>query len=53
MSYKSFNPSLKSIKDLNGKVLMEPYKIVNKWQEYFIKLLNANIPANPNRRGKV
>ena len=45
--YKEFNPTLKTIKDRNGVVLMDPSDKVKRWREYFIDLLNAEIPLNP------
>jgi hypothetical protein len=45
--YKDFNPTLKAIKGSNGDTLMEPSNKAKRWREYFIDLLNAEIPVNP------
>lgn len=45
--YEDFNPTLKAIKDNNGDILMEPSNKVKRWREYFIDLLNTEIPVNP------
>ncbi|VVC34371.1 Endonuclease/exonuclease/phosphatase,Reverse transcriptase domain [Cinara cedri] len=44
--YKDFNPTLKAIKGSNGDTLMEPNDKAKRWREYFIDLLNAEIPVN-------
>ena len=45
--YKSFNPSLKAIKNRDGEIIMEPELKVIRWEEYFKELLNAEVPVNP------
>jgi hypothetical protein len=45
--YKDFNPTLKAIKGRNGDMLIESSDRVKRWKEYFIYLLNAEIPVNP------
>ncbi|KAL4098346.1 hypothetical protein QTP88_022976 [Uroleucon formosanum] len=44
--YKDFNPTLKAIKEKNGNTIMEPSDKAKRWREYFIDLLNAEIPVN-------
>ncbi|KAL4143954.1 hypothetical protein QTP88_006202 [Uroleucon formosanum] len=45
--YKDFNPTLEAIKNKNGNTIMEPSDEAKIWREYFIDLLNAEIPVNP------
>lgn len=42
--YKEFNPTLKTIKGRHGVILMDPSDKIKRWREYFIDLLNAEIP---------
>jgi len=37
--YKKFNPTLKAVKDVDGRILMEPGVKVGRWMEYFKELL--------------
>lgn len=36
--YKTFNPSLKTIKNRHGVILMDPKEKVDRWKEYFTEL---------------
>jgi len=45
--HQQLNPSLKEIRNKEGFILMEPGKKAERWREYFIELLNSDIPANP------
>lgn len=47
--YKTFNPSLKTIKNRQGVILMDPKEKADRWKEYFTELLNADIPDNSTR----
>jgi len=35
------------MKGRNGDIFMEPSNKVKRWSEYFIVLLNAEVPLNP------
>ncbi|KAL4148527.1 hypothetical protein QTP88_002756 [Uroleucon formosanum] len=48
--YKSFNPSLKIIRNRNNYLIMDPKEKAARWKEYFTELLNADIPDNITRR---
>jgi len=48
--YKKFNPSLKTIKNRHGVILMDSKEKAEIWKEYFTELLNADIPDNSTRR---
>jgi len=48
--YKSFNSSLKIIRNCNNELIMDPKERAARWKEYFIELLNADIPDNTMRR---
>jgi len=48
--YKSFNPSLKIIRNRNNDVIMDPKEKAARWKEYFIELLNADSPDNTTIR---
>jgi len=41
--YKQFNPNLKAVRDINDKVLIEPYEKAIKWKNYFEGLLNSEV----------
>jgi len=46
--YKTFNPSLKAIRDKDNKtILMDPQKKNTRWREYFEDLLNSELPEVP------
>jgi len=45
--FKDFNPILKAINGSNGDILTEPSDKVKRWREYFIDLLNVEIPVDP------
>jgi len=38
---------MKSIKNRDGEIIIEPELKARRWEEYFKKLLNAEIPVNP------
>ncbi|KAE9525797.1 hypothetical protein AGLY_014023 [Aphis glycines] len=44
--YKSFNPSLKIIRNRNNDIIMDPKEKASRWKEYFIEQLNADSPDN-------
>ena len=48
--YKSFNPSLKIIRNRNNDVIMDPKEKAARWKEYFFELLNADSPDNITKR---
>lgn len=48
--HQHFNPNLNAIKSTKGCIIMEPEKKAERWREYFIELLNSDIPANPVRK---
>ncbi|KAL4142987.1 hypothetical protein QTP88_005369 [Uroleucon formosanum] len=45
--YKGFNPILKATKGNNGDILMESSDKFKRWREYFIDLLNTELPVDP------
>ncbi|KAL4148000.1 hypothetical protein QTP88_002308 [Uroleucon formosanum] len=51
--YKTFNPSLKTIKNRHGVILMDPKEKADRWKEYFTELLNADIQDNSTRRKNI
>jgi hypothetical protein len=48
--YKTFNPSLKIIKNRHGIILMDPKEKADRRKGYFTELFNADIPDNSTRR---
>lgn len=48
--HQHFNSCLNAIKSTKGCIIMEPEKKAKRWREYFIELLNSDIPANPVRK---
>jgi len=48
--YKSFNPSLKIIRNCKNDLIMDTKEKAARWKEYFTELLNADTPDNITRR---
>jgi len=46
MQYKSFNPSLKAIKNRDGKIIIEPELKAKRWEEYFKELLKGEVSVS-------
>ncbi|KAL4089543.1 hypothetical protein QTP88_024563 [Uroleucon formosanum] len=51
--YKTFNPSLKTIKNCHGVIFVIPKEKADRWKEYFTELLNADILDNSTRRKNI
>jgi hypothetical protein len=45
--YKQFNPNLKSVKDIDGNILIDSIEKVTRWKNYFEELLNSEVPVRP------
>jgi hypothetical protein len=39
---KGYQPTTNLVKDKRGNLLADPYKILNRWKNYFCKLLNVH-----------
>lgn len=46
--YEKYNSTLKAVKSVDRRILMKPDMKISKWMEYFKKLLNGEVPENPD-----